>query len=325
MFEPDIFGWPASSFLSLSQTLLTPALGFAFLYLMRLPLTKFSWVPGDASYVPSRWVVPLFAQGAVFAMVSAFSVYLFANYFRAPDLSAEIGSEFFLRRELAIADPASDVTVALMKYDGFSHFRVFVNGYHVFSTTRDCVASFQCKPEGEEKASKEAIAFNALTTGRGSVYYLSRANPLGEEISLRHYLVAGQNHIDLLSENSATGGCELTAAVAVRSAQQTRPHALRVFSHRGAEPLPFGLLQDEHFYAGGTPPDVGSVERYKTSKHERRGAVCERVRIVLTLTEAQAAALSTDLDFAGHFKALQAEYICATIGSAVERCGVWPI
>ena len=326
MFEPEILRWPSSSWASLAQTLLTPTLGFVFLYLMGLPLTKFAWVPGDAKYAPPRWVLPLFAQGSVFAIVAAFSAHLFANYLNEPDFSPEIKSELFQTRDLASSDPLSDVTVSLKTYDGFSHFRVFVNGYHVFSTTRDCVATFQCKPKGDDKATAESIAFRSRVIGRGSVYDLGRSNPLGEEISLRHYLVAGQNHVDLLSENSATGGCELTAEIALKvTQQQPKRHVIRVFSHGGPEPPRSGaLMADEHFYAGGTLSEEDLVGRYKTSKHERRGVVCERIRVVLTLTEPQATALSTDRDFASHFKALQTDYVCATIGGAIGGCGLWP-
>lgn len=326
MFEPEILGWPSSSWASLAQALLTPALGFLFLYLMRLPLTKLAWVPDDAKYRPPRWVLPLFAQGSVFAIVAAFSAYLFASYLNEPDLSPEIKSELFQTRDLASADPLSDVTVSLNAYDGFSHFRVFVNGYDVFSTTRDCVATFQCKPKGDEKATAEAIAFKSRVTGRGSAYDLARSNPLGEEISLRHYLVTGQNHVDLVSENSGTGGCELTAEFALKVAQQQpKRHVIRIFGHEGPEPPRAGaLMADEHFYSRGTFSEEDLVGRYKTSKYERRGVVCERIRVVLTLTEPQATALSAYRDFASHFKALQMDYVCATIGSAIDQCGLGP-
>jgi hypothetical protein len=325
MFDPEILGWPSLSWVSLAQTLLTPALGFVFLFLMGLPLTKFSWVQGDAKYTPPGWVLPLFALGSVFVIVAAFSAYVFANYRKAPDLSREIKSELFLTRELATADALSDVTVALKTYDGFSHFRVFVNGYHVLSTTRDCVATFQCRPQGDEMSIREVAAFYTSTRGRGSVYDLGRMNRLGEQISLKHYLVAGQNHIDVISENAATGGCELTAEIALKRTQDSKSHLLRVVSHGGAEPPRSGALQpDELFHAGGTPSHDALVERYKTSRHERRGAVCERIRVVLTLTDAQAAALSTDQDFAWHFITLQRDYICATIGAAIPRCEAGP-
>ena len=89
------------------------------------------------------------------------------------------------------------------------------------------------------------------------------------------------------------------------------------------------LQQDEHFYAGAQNATDMQVEPYKTSAHERRNVVCERIRIVLPLTEQQAAALSPASDFGAYFKALQADYICATIGKLPDdrlpyRCWVWP-
>jgi hypothetical protein len=319
VFDPEILGWPSLSWASFAQSMLTPALGFVFLYLMGLELTKLSWVPGDAKYKPPRWVLPLFAQGSVFAIVAAFSGYLFANYLKEPDLAAEVKPELFLTRELTPAEPLSDVTVSLRAYDGFSHFRVFVNGYHVFSTTRDCVATFQCKPQGDEVAVREIAAFYMNTSGRGSVYDLGRMNRLGEQISLKHYLVAGRNHIDVISENAATGGCELTAEVALKTAQpQPKAHVLHIRNlHGGSNPAPVGQLQPEETFLARAGSSLGK-------SHERRGAVCERIRVALTLTEAQAATLSSEQDFAWHLLMLQRDYVCATIGSAIPKCVLGP-
>ena len=98
MFDPDILGWSAAAFLTFAQTVLTPALGFLFLYLMQLGLTKLSFVPESAKYKPPRWVLPLFAHGSVFAIVGALSVYVFSQNLREPDLSSAIKSELYLTR-----------------------------------------------------------------------------------------------------------------------------------------------------------------------------------------------------------------------------------
>ena len=89
MFDPDILGWSAAAFLTFAQTVLTPALGFLFLYLMRLPLTKLSFVPESAKYKPPRWVLPLFTAPGPSSPSSApsqcmFSARIYVSLISAP-------------------------------------------------------------------------------------------------------------------------------------------------------------------------------------------------------------------------------------------------
>ncbi len=154
---------------------------------MRLPLTKLSFVPESAKYKPPRWVLPLFAHGSVFAIVGALSVYvssqIYVSLISAPRSNRNCTLPARLRR---VTRPLADVTVTLKTYNGFSNFRVLVNGYHVFATARDCVTNFQCKPKSDKEAIGKAGEFLASTgKGRGSVFDLSRRNPLDTEISLK--------------------------------------------------------------------------------------------------------------------------------------------
>jgi hypothetical protein len=327
MFEPEILGLSASTLTGFVQSLITPALGFAFLYLMQLQLPKLPHLPDGVVYKPPLWVLPLFAHGSMFAVAGLASAAFFLGVLRDTQQSPAVGAELFLHRDLETKDPSlADVTFALASYDGFSDFRVLVNGYQVFGSYRDCVTSFQCKPKDDAKAREELAAFKELRLSGGSIYDTTRLNPLGERVSLKHHLAAGRNHIEIISTNSGTGGCEATAEIALHMpSRQPKAHLLRILPHAGPRPPPKrDLTADEAFHAVDNASEPGLVEPYKTLKKERRNAVCERIRIVMHLERSQAATLSDDTAFAAHFNDLQAAYVCATIGKPMAQCEVKP-
>jgi hypothetical protein len=315
MYEPQVLGLSSSALWNLTQALVTPALGFLFLYLMRLPLSALFFLPNNVRYVPPAWVLVLIV-----------STNIFLNILHERQLAADIEPELYIARDLEItSEQLSKVAIVVHSYDGFSNFRIFLNGYHVFSSDRECVTSFQCKPRDDAEARQEAYVFRTLHRTGGSLYDLSRKNSLDDDIVLSHYLVAGQNYLDVVSENAGTGGCTLSIQL-ILSTERADQHRymLRIVPDKGAEPARRARLRaEETLYAGG-PIGHGSVlARYNTSRIERRNVVCERVRIALNLDEAQAQRLSRYDEFASYFKAMHKAYICQTIGKPIPSC--WPL
>jgi hypothetical protein len=318
MFAPEIFGFPSSALWSLMQALLTPALGFAFLYLMGLPFLEFSFLP-KTQYTPPRWVVPLFAHGLIFALVLLLSTNVFLNRTHEQNLANAISPEFFLVRELDVEGKRlAKVALLLTNYDGFSRFKIFANSYHVFSSDRDCVASFQCT-SNVEKARNEAEEFNKNRLSGGSLYELNLTNSLPQELVLTHYLARERNYIDIVSENAGTGDCELSMELVLATHENLQErYGIEILPQRNPveaqEPARRGpLLSRERFYSGG-PKFGDTIDRYKTPTLERRNVVCETIRISMKLSAGQAQDLSGDAAFESYFLTWQKDFVCATLG-----------
>ena len=329
MFEPEILGFAPSTLWSLAQALITPALGFVFLYLMGLPLTKLFFLPDRTEYSPPKWVLPLFAHGSLFTLVAIVSTNVFLNRAHEGDLTAAINSQLMLTRELETSDSQpTKVTAIVNRYDGFSHFALFANGYHLFSSDRDCVTTFQCTSDAKE-AKKNADEFKKYRKKGGSLYEMNVTNSLPHEIVLNHYLAQGNNYIDVISENSGTGSCEFN--LEIRLLQEQGNESRYSISIRPLHDVPGAedpkatspLAAEEIFYSGG-PASGETVSRYQTSTFERRNTVCERIRIAMKLTEDQAARLSSYDDFKKFFLARQKAYVCETIGWPISGCDSTP-
>jgi hypothetical protein len=279
-------------------------------------------MPTKVKYKPPIWVLPIFAHVSTFALVVVVSTNLLLNHLKEPELAAGIKPELFLTRELDTAGkPLTHAAVVVSTYDGLSNFRILVNGYHLFSSGRNCVAAFQCKTN-PDKAEKDAKELKEHRASGGSLFDLGRTYSLPHEVVLNHYLASGQNYIDIVSENSGTGACDLTAEIVFTTGNnQLERYVLRILPEKGTEPKRQApLAVREVFYAGGQIAGGELIERYKTSKFERRNAVCERIRVSLQLNDTQARTLSSDSSFASFFRELQKQHVCATINEPISGC-----
>jgi hypothetical protein len=325
MQDAEIFGVPSSALWSMAQALVAPALAFAFLYLMRLPLASLFFLPEKPKYKPPAWVLPLFAHGSAFALVGLLSLIVFLNVSHERELADDIRPELCLLRELDTKDKRlTKIAIVLQEYDGLSGLQIFANGYHVFSSNRDCVAKFQCKERTDTNA---AIDAKDIIERRGkgfSIFELDRTNTLPHEIILNDYLAAGQNYLDLVSENSGTGACTTIALIHLETSSGTEKYRLSIQRHqqpgRVPEPKREGQLRldEEIFYSGG-PAGGDTVRRYNTSTLERGNVICERIRISLKLDSRQTEALSSDQDFHDRVLARHKAYVCETLYQAADR------
>jgi hypothetical protein len=329
MFEPEIFGLASPALWSLTQALVTPTLGFLFLYLMRLPLPEFSFLPRKTEYTPPAWVLPIFAHGSIFALVAIVSTNVILNNVHARALADDVKSDLFLVRDVYTdGKRLTKVAIVLKSYDGLSGFKIFANGYHIFSSDRNCVAAFQCT-QIADKAEREMEEFKRRRVSGGSLYELNKTNTFPLEIPLNNYLAVGQNYLEVISENSGTGGCGLSAEIVLTTEQnQHERYLLKILPHpaspeRKQPNRRSDLISEEEFYTGG-PISGETIERDKTPTPDKRNVVCERIRIPVKLTEEQGQKLSTEAEFESHFRSRQKAYVCETIGKPLSDCGPRP-
>jgi hypothetical protein len=323
MFGPEIYGISSATLLAYSQALLTPAAGFVFIYLLGLPLKEIAQLP-KVNYTPPAWVVPVFANVVFFAFVLTGACAAFLNFWHENSFAANIKTELFLERTLDLsAKQPTRLSVVLRSYDSFSGFSIVANGYHVLSSNRDCATSFQCTAD----AAKAKIALEEFIEKRksgGSLYELDRTNSLPHEVALNHYVHIGQNHLDIVSENSGTGSCEVQFDLVVADDENREQFALKIYPYRaareGQEPKRKGpLSREEDFYSGGSVSG-SRVERYNVSATERPYVVCERLRVAFTLSEDQFRRLSPAADFEAYFLARQKSHVCETMNKQMPGC-----
>ena len=134
MFEPEALGLSGPQFQQFAAALVTPALGFLFLYLLGLPLKKMPFFEVIEDYKPPAWVLPLFALGSLLALSSLASAAFFLNYFQSnSDIGSFLAAFFYVYRieTPANKDQIEQAYFTLNDYDGYSNFRILVNGYEL--------------------------------------------------------------------------------------------------------------------------------------------------------------------------------------------------
>ena len=151
MFEPQLFGLLAKDYFGAAQTLFAPAVGFLFLYLLRLPLQKLPIIAAVTEYRPPIWLLPIFALGTWFLFVLFLSIGGWLEILRSNAPSEVFARSFQRTRQVAVKDDPGlglkKVQVAVDAYDGRSDFRIFVNGYRIFGSSSNCMLKFQCQEE----------------------------------------------------------------------------------------------------------------------------------------------------------------------------------
>jgi len=175
-FAPEIFGVSSDKLFAISASLVTPALGFLFLYLLRLPLSKLPGIEAPAEWKPPRWALPLFALSSTAAVVFAVALGLALEF--VPDMPAsdEVSAHFGLVRDVSVSDvdAIKSVVVSIGDYDGASDLRIIANGYVQFSTSTNCMMIYQCKPANVEIPSDAKQIFGGLALQYTSLFRVRR-------------------------------------------------------------------------------------------------------------------------------------------------------
>src|ERR1700736_7069451 len=128
MFEPTLFGIAPSQFWSLFRDLLTPTLGFMFLFLLGLPLKGIPFVKDLADYHPPEYLLPVFALGSLFLSTFALGSALFLYLWRENVDETLFSTSFQIVRNLdMIRQDVAAADVRVLHYDGLSNFNISVN------------------------------------------------------------------------------------------------------------------------------------------------------------------------------------------------------
>jgi hypothetical protein len=147
-----IAGFTDADFRSLALTLIVPALGYATLYMLNIPLSKLPGVSVEHKYRVPRLLLPLVTLLLVFAVGFLSASYLTlrlhvvapdrkafeASYVDVIDLSGGSGMPPIRRAN------GDSLTFVIKRFNQYSGLRVFVNNTRVFGTHIDCVFKSQC-------------------------------------------------------------------------------------------------------------------------------------------------------------------------------------
>jgi hypothetical protein len=128
MFEPTLLGITPDQFWGFFLSLLSPMLGFMFLFLLGLPLKAIPLVKDLTNYEPPGYILPVFALGTLFLTSFAIWAIFFLNVWRETPNPLLFGKTFTISRHIPpFREILNKVTLRLDSYDHLSNFRVIVN------------------------------------------------------------------------------------------------------------------------------------------------------------------------------------------------------
>jgi hypothetical protein len=312
-FSATVFGVSPQQLWTFARDLLTPALGFMFLFLYGLPLKEIPFIKDITDYKPSEKILPIFALVTLFTLSLVVGTAIFLEA-RTEEIDTGLfQNRFHVIRKLDLTDAApTAIDLRLNQYDRYSNFRIFINGYRLFGSESNCALAYQCLDSSNpsriaEKTSSIAELDSLASTelhdrrrlGFGSIHYVREQFPLPRTDRINHYLVQGTNFIDIHSENAGTGACLLDLSIELQgSSGADNTFTLRVDPNGGPQQdSDRPLAPHEVFYSGGTTstpelPDI--ISPYETHRTFHLQRVCSRIRIAFTLSKSQADHLNAD-------------------------------
>ena len=252
MFDAELLGFTATQYWQFASVILTPTLGFVFVYLLNRPLKRLPLIDAGDDYQPPRWVLPVFAISSLFAATLSISLSAFMLLTVSRSSDSTFLRSYHLERSLEVPEdygPIRIATVTLKQYDGYSNLDLFVNGYMAFSTETSCAMLYQCNDEASAVSVEEN--YKQVTMRYGSMHSLSVTNTLPLNVDLTKYLQSGQNHIDIVSVNSGIGDCALTLDLKLtfNSAELSKNVFILPYRTNSSE-----KLEGDVFYSYGSPP-----------------------------------------------------------------------
>ena len=294
MFEPEALGLGSSQYQQFAASLVTPALGFVFLFLLGLQLKKLPFVDALQDYKPPAWVLPTFAVGSLFSLSLFIFITFFLNFMRASPSIDDAINTFSKVRPIKVESNYGELQYAaftLSDYDGSSNFRIIVNGYRMFGSSSDCMLSYQCKAQ----TSATVPIFNEaqkIPIKDNSIYHIHSLNVLPVTREIKDHLVSNNsNFIDIFSENSGLGDCRLNVLFSYSFANQSMTYRVIINSEIGEEILTkTGYDTVNTFFSKGPKVGVDTdqvqlIPVYKTLSSEVTNRVCERIRLQLDLSK----------------------------------------
>jgi hypothetical protein len=294
-FAPEIFSVSSEKLFAISASLVTPALGFLFLYLLRLPLTKLPGIEAPAEWKPPRWALPLFALVSTAAVVFTVVLGLALEFIPDTPPSDEVSAHFGLIREVRVADidTIKSVVVSISDYDGESDLRIIANGYIQFSTSTNCMMSYQCKPANAEVPPETKQVFEGPALKYVSLFRVKQRYVLPVNLDVTNFFVPGTNFLDIISGNSGVGDCRVSVSISISDISGVKKNVeISISDDEGQHvDLRADARHQETFFSayraqGSTfEPTVHPV--YRTLEANPSYRLCQRIRMIVPISTGQ--------------------------------------
>jgi len=296
-FAPEIFGVSSDRLFAISGALVTPALGFLFLYVLRLPLASLPGIETPSDWKPPRWVLPVFALISTAAVVFTAATGLTLEVAPARPPLDEVNGHFALLRDVPTADfkAVRSIVVSVDDYDGASDFRVISNGYVQFSTSTNCLMNYQCKAS-DAALSPEAISMlNGPPLKYPSLFRVKQFFRLPVRLDVTNFAAPGSNFIDIIVGNSGIGDCRLAISVSLSDGGAVKRTFTLSISDGvgGGVSLRADAAAMETFFSVSKPqasalaPAVHPI--YRTFEADPSFRLCQRIRLIIPLSADQLA------------------------------------
>ena len=245
MFEPTLFGVSTTQLWEIFKLLFLPTIGFAFLFLLGLPLKKIPALADLEGYTPPRWLLPTFSCSSAFAL-SLLAGSLVALQIPEPFDPKHIVSTYAVEHPIRVPNRITKFIIRIANYDGYSNFRVSINGYTVIDSEQHCALTYQCEgpghvplygPDGEKfdprrivdkYATEHKIRLQEDDRKPASLHYVGKTYTIPFDRDAARLLVRGENVVDIESANSGTKECLLDVDLVLGSTEATRMYRLHV-------------------------------------------------------------------------------------------------
>jgi len=260
-------------------------MGFLFLFLLGQSLTKLPFIDAGEVYKPPKWVLPLFATSSLFgtSLALSFIFFLLVTPLRSSDTI--FLNQYQVQRSLVPPPshgPLRAAEIILEEYDGDSNLDIFVNGYIVFSSERDCMMNYQCTNNSE---SIDFSGTYAEVPKYGYLHHLGKLSPTPNSISIEERILPGFNSIDVVSVNSGVGDCRVTLSINLRFESGEVVRSVRILPESGIaqEAQAMNLHSIDIFPSYGRSGGERLIEPYLTYNANVSYMLCQRIRYQFTL------------------------------------------
>ena len=268
MSDASFIGITSSDFLQFAGVLLTTTAAFVFLYLASIQVEKLPFIESFASYKPPSWLLPWFASVSLFLLAASASAGLFLRY-----LHASPSERFFLQQYYEKRSPfeisgeyglLKDAHITITA--GAGNFGVYVNGWRVFASEVNCGLEFLCRTQSDW-AQNEGLwtkEMGELPQLWDTYYRPDRLYKLPYSVSIKPWLVEGENFIDIRTSAPGLGECLLQGELDITLQNKQ---------------LAYSFLSN-----GNTA--AANADRYGTNPFVTNHNICDRIRLQMTLPKA---------------------------------------
>jgi hypothetical protein len=204
-------------------------------------------------------------------------------------------AHFAVVRDVAIADlrAVRSAVISIEDYDGESDLRVVVNGYIPFSSSTNCMMSYQCKPHGANIAPEARQLLQGQALDHVSLFRVKQTYELPVHLDVTNFLMPGTNFLDIISGNTGVGSCRVGIRTAISDGSGTtndvqtsildaEGNSLDVRADAKAQEAFFSAYR-----AAGASLEPTEHPIYRTLESNPSYRLCQRIRMLVHISAAQ--------------------------------------